>query len=305
ELIELKKIQTMKNLVVLLLSLCMASISAAQTSEADRLLQNGEHKKAAAAYLDYLAVHPDDSLAAFKLGRTYAGMRMWSESDKYYAKALQGQFPKGSINYQRARNELAQSHPDKAMDLRRDGAESGMRNFIALQNDPLFDPLRDREGWAQIMERVEKNTYPCISNQAYRKFDFWLGSWNVFRNGVKVGENEITRANGGCAIHEKYTTYPRDYTGQSINYYDPIEQRWHQHWVGSSGDVTNYYETSAHDGMMQFTGKTMGQSGNIILNKMTFTQNEDGSVRQLIEASADDGSSWSVSFDGLYVSKSD
>ncbi|MBV6646913.1 MAG: hypothetical protein KI790_15760, partial [Cyclobacteriaceae bacterium] len=119
----------------------------------------------------------------------------------------------------------------------------------------------------------------------------------------KIGENSITMANGGCAIHESYTT-PRGYTGQSINYYDIIDKKWHQHWVGSSGDMTNYLESDREDKMLQFVGKIMLANGNIILNRMTFTYSPDEmTVRQLIESSRDDGETWFPSFDGLYKKK--
>ncbi len=295
----------MNKLISTLLFVAMALASTAQTTTADQFVQNGEFDKAATAYLEYLEHHPGDSLVSFKLGRTYAGMKMWGKSEHYYRRALQGQFPEGSINYQLARNELEQNHPEKAMELLKSGAAVGMRNYIALKNDPLFMPLHNHPEWIPLMQKVETNTYPCLNSEEYRRFDFWLGSWNVMVNGIKVGENEISRANGGCAIHESYTTYPRDYTGQSINFYDPIEKRWHQHWVGSGGDVTNYYETAYDNGMLQFNGKTLGPTGKVALNRMTFTSNADGSVRQKIEASSDDGSSWSVIFDGHYVRKTD
>jgi len=283
-----------------ILFLVMALPVMGQTSEADAYLQSGDFDKAAEAYKVYLSTHPNDSLVAYKRGRTYAGLHEWTLSASYYEQALQGQFPPGIIYYQQARNALMQKRSSTAMEYLRRGAEAGMRNYIALRHDPLFEPLYQEKEWQQLLDKVELNTYPCLSKEEYRKFDFWLGSWDVFRNGNKIGENRITRANGGCAIHEDYTTYPRDYTGQSINFYDPLEQRWHQHWVGSGGDVTNYFESDSGEGMIQFIGKTLGRSG-AMLNRMTFTLKDDGNVRQHIESSTDEGQSWSTSFDGLYV----
>jgi len=41
------------------------------------------------------------------------------------------------------------------------------------------------------------------------------------------------------------------------------------------------------------------------LQKLTFTPNADGTVRQFWEQSVDDGANWTVAFDGLYVRKTD
>ena len=40
------------------------------------------------------------------------------------------------------------------------------------------------------------------------------------------------------------------------------------------------------------------------LNRITWTPNKDGTVRQLWEASTDQGKTWQVAFDGLYRRKS-
>ena len=39
------------------------------------------------------------------------------------------------------------------------------------------------------------------------------------------------------------------------------------------------------------------------INRVTWTPNEDGSVRQFWESSTDNGDTWSVAFDGLYTPK--
>src|SRR5690606_24732559 len=66
---------------------------------------------------------------------------------------------------------------------------------------------------------------PCAS-EAYRAFDFWLGTWDVVNPaGAVVGRNVITAGNGGCTINESYTT-PAGYAGQSINAYDAPRDRW-------------------------------------------------------------------------------
>ncbi len=55
------------------------------------------------------------------------------------------------------------------------------------------------------------------------------------------------------------------------------------------------------DGSMVLSGSRPAANGGTALHRISWTPNEDGSVRQLWETSLDDGSSWTVLFDGLYV----
>ena len=150
---------------------------------------------------------------------------------------------------------------------------------------------------------MKANVYPCLGDENYRHFDFWLGEWEVFVNGNKVGENSITMAVGGCAIHESYTT-ENNYSGQSINFYDPIDEKWHQHWVGSGQDVYNYVEIDKKQGMLQFQSPFYNPAnGQVAISRLTFTLNADGTVRQFFETSTNDGQTWIPGFDGLYKKK--
>ncbi len=47
----------------------------------------------------------------------------------------------------------------------------------------------------------------------------------------------------------------------------------------------------------------MDKEGNPYINRITWTPNKDKSVRQLWEITKDDGTTWTVAFDGLYKLK--
>lgn len=143
---------------------------------------------------------------------------------------------------------------------------------------------------------------PCESDSNYRHFDFWIGEWEVYARGKKAGVNSITLAEGGCALHESYTT-PTGYSGQSINYYSRKDQKWHQVWVDSNGGVLEYVETDRGPGMLQFECEYLNRNGELLRSRLTFTANADGTVRQLFEDSKDEGKTWTPGFDGLYQPK--
>jgi outer membrane protein assembly factor BamB len=124
----------------------------------------------------------------------------------------------------------------------------------------------------------------------HRQFDFWVGDWQVYRpDGSFAGRNRITREYGDCVIHEHYDTH-RGYSGESLNTYDATRKVWHQTWTDDTGLLLTL--EGRWDGKSMIL-ETRGQ-------RITWTPNADGSVRQLWE-SADDKGVWTVAFDGKYV----
>jgi hypothetical protein len=143
---------------------------------------------------------------------------------------------------------------------------------------------------------------PCAAPEA-RQFDFWLGSWEVNANGRVVGRNRITRIHGGCTLLEQYDTAPRPFAGMSVNYWDPDDGRWHQVWVDNSGTRLHLAGGYA-DGRMVMSG-TRFRDGGTLTDRITWTDNRDGTVRQLWEQSTDGGTTWQTAFDGLYTPRED
>ncbi len=143
----------------------------------------------------------------------------------------------------------------------------------------------------------------CTSAE-HRQFDFWVGDWEVTDSAGRTvyGTNNVTREEGGCLIHENWAG-SRGGTGQSLNFYDPMHQRWEQVWVGSDGLVLQI--TGALRGTsMVLSGEGLGQGGTRVMQRAAWTPQVDGRVRQFWEQSADGGSTWTVAFDGWYRRKS-
>lgn len=141
---------------------------------------------------------------------------------------------------------------------------------------------------------------PCSAPE-HRQFDFWLGDWQVFTaNGKLAGRNRITREYGDCLIHEHYTT-DRGYNGESLNAYDSTRKLWHQTWVDDAGLLLTL--EGGWDGKsMVLVGESPDAQGVRRKQRITWTPNADGSVRQLWE-SADENGAWTVAFDGRYMKK--
>jgi hypothetical protein len=139
-------------------------------------------------------------------------------------------------------------------------------------------------------------TFGCPAPE-HRQFEFWVGDWNVTVQGKQAGVNQVTLEEAGCVIHERWTG-ARGGTGQSFNFYDRTTGKWVQFWVDNQGNYLHLTGTYA-ESRLTLLGTAPGPKG-VQQQRLSFFRNGDGSVRQLWETSDDDGTTWQVTFDGLY-----
>ena len=139
---------------------------------------------------------------------------------------------------------------------------------------------------------------PCAAPEN-RQFDFWVGDWQVHKpDGSFAGMNRITLEYGGCVVHEHYAN-GRGYSGESLNTYDAARKLWHQTWVDNNGLLLTL-EGHWDGRSMLLEGIGAGEDGALTRQRITWSPNSDGSVRQLWE-SADGKGGWTVVFDGRYT----
>jgi hypothetical protein len=94
-------------------------------------------------------------------------------------------------------------------------------------------------------------------------------------------------------------------SGKSFNIYDTSARKWRQSWVDDRGSVL-LLEGEFRDGKMVLEGRRPGAQGGVVLNRITWNRigGDPNRVRQVWEASRDDGKSWRTLFDGTYRRKS-
>jgi hypothetical protein len=139
----------------------------------------------------------------------------------------------------------------------------------------------------------------ACGSEKHRQFDFWLGHWDVTSGGQPAGRNHIELIHGGCVLAEHWVSTEGDFAGSSLNMYDKANDKWHQTWVDTGGTLLEL-DGGFTDGNMVMSGTRPGPDGQAVTNRITWTRNEDGSVRQHWETSTD-GETWTTAFDGLYV----
>jgi hypothetical protein len=142
---------------------------------------------------------------------------------------------------------------------------------------------------------------PCGSQPEYRQLDFWIGEWDVEVKGQQAGTSSIQVILGKCVILENWAG-AKGMNGKSFNIYNAAKGKWQQTWVDDTGGVLEF-TGEYKEGAMRFLAEVPRKDGRKTLNRMTFSPLAEGRVRQLIEASKDDGKTWQVSFDGTYVRK--
>jgi hypothetical protein len=136
---------------------------------------------------------------------------------------------------------------------------------------------------------------------ASKQFDFWVGHWEVTTPDGKIaGHNDIKSILGGRVVQENYTT-PGLFAGHSYNSYNAGKKRWEQFWVDNTGTVLHLVGGLDDDGQMVLSGERVNLNGDTVIDRITWTPNDDGSVRQHWEVSADGRVTWSTLFDGKYV----
>jgi hypothetical protein len=143
----------------------------------------------------------------------------------------------------------------------------------------------------------------CCGEKA-RQFDFWLGTWNVSTpDGKLAGTNTIELIQDSCVLRENWTSSKSDFTGTSYNFYNKVTEKWQQTWVDNKGGNL-LLEGEYVNGKMILSSKPVrNANGKMQVDRITWTNNTDKTIRQYWEASTDNGVTWKTVFDGLYKRK--
>jgi len=142
---------------------------------------------------------------------------------------------------------------------------------------------------------------PCSSAEA-RRFDFWLGEWDLTwpaeqaggePGQTMTGTNHIARLFGPCVIEENFSTDDGSFLGHSLSVYDEKTSTWRQTWVDSQGSYLWFTGGMHGDDMVLATEPGTDEEGRIIVNRMVFTDITPDSLYWQWQKSTDAGDTWS------------
>jgi hypothetical protein len=143
-----------------------------------------------------------------------------------------------------------------------------------------------------------------MKQKQLREFDFWIGDWTAFVTGTSniAGYSRIDMASGGCMILENWTSAgAMPFNGKSINFIDASTGKWKQIWIGSnSPGISEFLNGSYRDGAMRFEFEESIQDGKKQSVRFIFHNEGPDQVRQHHMTSADNGKTWSTTYDFTY-----
>lgn len=139
----------------------------------------------------------------------------------------------------------------------------------------------------------------CCSEN-HKAFDFWVGEWKVTNpDGSLAGTNTIKKIQDDCILQENWSGTSGN-TGASINFYNLRTEQWEQLWIDNSGTHLKLKGHRSGNKMILSSDEFTGDDGKEYVNRVTWSFNEDGTVRQFWEI-LHDGKTVNVAFDGLYT----
>lgn len=151
-----------------------------------------------------------------------------------------------------------------------------------------------------IQTQAQNAAPPCTSEN-HQAFDFWVGEWRVTSpDGKHAGDNTLTKIQNGCVLHENWRSATSPYTGTSYNFYNQQAGQWEQLWLDNQGGSLHLKgERTAKQMILQSEAQKNAQ-GEAVYNKIIWTKNDDGTVRQLWLVITE-GKEDQIAFDGLYA----
>jgi tetratricopeptide (TPR) repeat protein len=272
---------------------CQVASAAART--ADSLFRAGDFERAASAYEAVVRDAPRAPVYLARLGISLASLKRYDRAlDAFQREFAIDSNPTATYNVAAMlarldrRNE-AFTWLDRAV----------TRGFIAsaiLKNDEDFAMLRDDDRFAKVVARLDQVMNPCVNDANARKFDFWVGKWDVrTTQGGRAGSSVVELVSGRCALLENWSS-ANGGAGKSLNAYNKQLQQWQQFWVGQTGDVTEYRESQWDGATLRFLAKRVDGS----IARMSFTPVTPDHVRQHGEDSSDGGKTWTTRYDLQY-----
>lgn len=280
-----------------------APASAAEQA-AVRLSQSGDWAGALAAFEALVKAEPANPRAVFGLGAALheTGRPAEAIPQLERARAL-GYQPLNQVRFRLARALAKTGNKGKALDLLEEVAAAGFTNAPLLLN-PDLAALKGEPRFDAVIAKVSANAHPCEADPAYRRFDFWIGDWDVQQTGVPrapVGaSSHVERILGGCVIFENWEPGSAGPAGKSFNIFNRVTKKWEQYWTDATGAITHYIGEFHDDGNLYYEADQFATTNRL---RMTFFNQGPDQVRQLGHTSTDGGRTWNVSFDLTYIRK--
>ncbi len=296
----------MKANVLILLLVYASIIARAQISKADSLFIAANYRVAKQVYESILKDTTRNPLAWNRLGFSNYNVKNYDEALRCFEKSLSQNPPPPlkAIAYSRMARIFAVQKDNARTFIALDSAvKLGYSNAKEMDTLTEFNKVRSQAYFKHLREQVYINANPCMADAHVREFDFWVGEWEVYPTGTTPAgpgaKSMIQIISGGCAILENWES-PNS-KGKSINFIDPVTNKWKQSWAGNYANGTQEFVNGEYkNNAMHFTFETKDAQGKPLVGRFIFYNQGPNQVRQFNETSADGGKTWTTSYDFTY-----
>jgi tetratricopeptide (TPR) repeat protein len=267
-----------------------------QMVAANKLVQEKKWNEAEKALSIIVKSEPKNGRAWFMLGLSRHSQENFNGAIEAFKKTVEiAKSPFGMYNAAAGYSRLDKK--DEAFEWLEKSLNNGAA-FSANLADNDFDNIREDTRFAEMEKIIHQKKNPCLYSKEARQFDFWIGDWDVFVQGQKVGENLVEVEVGGCTLVENWKNNQGG-TGKSLNSYNAGKKKWQQYYVGSQGGVLEF-EGELKGNVMSFTAETINPNGSKTMHIFEFHDLPDKTVRQSWQQSTDDGKTWNMVWDSIY-----
>lgn len=306
-----KHVQSYFTLLLMFTSLTANSATDLPSTAANHY-QNSHWQAAATAYRQLLNESPDHVQYRYRLVQSLIDSKQGQQALKVNEPLLQVTSTSAQLVwYQRAQAAAFSEHKAVVLEALSQSVQAGYSNTKELQNNHLWTAWQSTSGFQTDIKQADHNLRPCMHDERYRAFDFWIGHWALYGNpeiqGPLFGHNTISQTEQACLLMEHWQGASGT-TGTSMNCYHGTVGKWVQRRLSAGGTVIDYsgglITTDSGQQAMQLTGEIhyaqSSQQPQLRDFRGTWTSLDDGVVRQFFEESVDVGQTWYSWFDGYY-----
>lgn len=266
--------------------------------KADSLVQNKEYQKAEILYKEIIKSEPGNNLAIYKLASLYYSEKKYDKAIKNYLILAPNKNP--TVLYNLACTYSLINNKSEALKYLKEAVDNGFSQVSLLKTDTDLTNIRNDKEFIEIIKSAKSiENFPEA-----KKFDFWVGKWNVYNpQKQKVGDSRIEKILDEAVILENWTGV-NGYRGKSFNHYDMDKNKWVQYWVDQNSNSI-YFEgnfDSTQNAIVYFSDDHANDTSPFI-RKLTFYNLGPDEVRQFSQRSTDKGESWTTEYDFTYIRK--
>jgi tetratricopeptide (TPR) repeat protein len=268
------------------------------TEIANEWYGNRDWAKAAQAYEELTTQEPSRGLYWYRLATCRLMLKQYKPALAAYETARDRGAPIGQVRYNMARAYARLDQTDETLKSLEQSAAAGFAKARQISAEEDFASLHNDSRFKALIEKLE---HPTKGLKGADAMDHWLGEWDVYANGQRVGQNRIVKSLDGYAVEEFWEDIYGG-RGRSLFVFDASKGRWKQLWSSDRGWIVEKIGTPIENGIY-LEGTSTLANGTVKKAREYLTRNPDGSVRQLLEDWDDDTKSWKSTFDGKYVRK--